>query len=244
MTRREHDIILEGINSLFAEAHSPRKSAILAGQQKFKDQGLDVVAGDEELGFSHRPCAMCGDTHAGDRHSLGLLRAKKGGGMEHVDTIAACPDCLSHVANGEMKESTEYNVAYDARRKKVLGLQYLPEQTVTFELPFTKSGYERIVESVVAKHGKNARSGKMLHDAFFEHSKTVVTEGKIDPVYAKEVLSKLSHDNFFALRHSEISDLLDIAKKYKYKKRKDAPGSTARMFHQHLQRLANRVDKK
>jgi len=42
--------------------------------------------------------------------------------------------------------------------------------------------------------------------------------------------------DFHALSRSNVDDLLAYARLYKYRKRKNAPGSTARMFYQHLQR--------
>lgn len=42
--------------------------------------------------------------------------------------------------------------------------------------------------------------------------------------------------DFFTLRTSEVGIVLDVAKAAGYRKRKDAPGSTARMFYQYMQR--------
>jgi len=42
--------------------------------------------------------------------------------------------------------------------------------------------------------------------------------------------------NYFALRGSEVQIVLDVAKAVGYRKRKDAPGSKARMFYQYLAR--------
>lgn len=42
--------------------------------------------------------------------------------------------------------------------------------------------------------------------------------------------------DFFTLRTSEVGIVLDVAKAAGYRKRKDAPGSTARMFFQYMQR--------
>jgi hypothetical protein len=41
---------------------------------------------------------------------------------------------------------------------------------------------------------------------------------------------------YFALRGSEVQIVLDVAKAVGYRKRKDAPGSKARMFYQYLAR--------
>jgi len=45
-----------------------------------------------------------------------------------------------------------------------------------------------------------------------------------------------TNQDFDALRFSEVSIVLDVAKAAGYRKRKDAPGSKARMFYYHLQR--------
>ena len=62
------------------------------------------------------------------------------------------------------------------------------------------------------------------------------------PQEARAILSKLSSEDFHALRHDEVSELLTESKKRGYRKSRYAPGSTARMFFQHLTRLANRKD--
>lgn len=43
--------------------------------------------------------------------------------------------------------------------------------------------------------------------------------------------------DFFVLSTSKVSDLVDAARKVGYRKSRNAPGSTARMFHKYLQRL-------
>lgn len=42
--------------------------------------------------------------------------------------------------------------------------------------------------------------------------------------------------DFFDLSSSAVDDLLAYAKLYKYRKSKNAPGSTARMYYQYLKR--------
>ena len=65
---------------------------------------------------------------------------------------------------------------------------------------------------------------------------------KVDilPKEAKEILNNLSSDNFHILSSSEVDELVDLAKKNKYRKSKNAPGSTARMFFQYLEKLSKR----
>jgi hypothetical protein len=68
---------------------------------------------------------------------------------------------------------------------------------------------------------------------------------RITPDEAKSILDELGYQSgdskdFFTLRSSEVSKLLDHAKRLKYRKSKYAPGSTARMFYQYLTRLANK----
>ena len=46
--------------------------------------------------------------------------------------------------------------------------------------------------------------------------------------------------DFFALPSSKIEDLLSKAAHYGYRKSRNAPGSTARMFHKYLQRACRR----
>jgi hypothetical protein len=47
-------------------------------------------------------------------------------------------------------------------------------------------------------------------------------------------------ENFFVLPSSKVSELLDVADEYKYRKPKNANGSRGRYFHAYLQRLCNR----
>ena len=48
--------------------------------------------------------------------------------------------------------------------------------------------------------------------------------------------------NFFALRSSEVAELLEEANRRKYRAPKNAPGSRGRMFHAYLTRAANRKE--
>jgi len=63
---------------------------------------------------------------------------------------------------------------------------------------------------------------------------------KLDSITAKSILSQHGDKDFYQLSSSEVLSLLTHAKKYGYRKSKYAAGSTARMFHQHLKRLANK----
>ena len=72
--------------------------------------------------------------------------------------------------------------------------------------------------------------------------KTNQTEARLTPDDAKGILDKHdAHDDFHALKSDKVSALLGAAKDAKYRRRSDAPGSKARMFHQHLTRLAGKV---
>lgn len=48
-------------------------------------------------------------------------------------------------------------------------------------------------------------------------------------------------EDFHALSSAQVDELLDLARVYHYRKPADAPGSTARMFYEYLQR---RYDKR
>lgn len=67
----------------------------------------------------------------------------------------------------------------------------------------------------------------------------LIYEKKIDPVEAREILDSTgSHGkDFHTLRSSTVGDLVAHAKRLGYRKSASAPGSTGRMFHQHLHRL-------
>jgi len=71
--------------------------------------------------------------------------------------------------------------------------------------------------------------------------KTNQMEARLTPDDAKGILDKHdAHDDFHALKSDKVSALLGAAKDAKYRRRSDAPGSKARMFHQHLTRLAGK----
>jgi hypothetical protein len=67
---------------------------------------------------------------------------------------------------------------------------------------------------------------------------------KLDAHTANEILkaTKTKGKDFHTLHSSDVEALLTYAKKHKYRKDKSAPGSTGRMFHQHLTRLASKVN--
>lgn len=62
---------------------------------------------------------------------------------------------------------------------------------------------------------------------------------KLDPREAKQRLKDAGIDfgrDFHELRSSEVDEVLAVAREAGYRKRKDAPGSTARMYFQYLKR--------
>lgn len=98
--------------------------------------------------------------------------------------------------------------------------------------------------NVKAFDRKKYRYGaKPLEDTNGEYCESEqLDEAKIAKFDAKEILNNLSNHDFHALRSDEVSHLLDKAKKLGYNKSKNASGSYARMFHQHLKRLVNEED--
>jgi hypothetical protein len=63
---------------------------------------------------------------------------------------------------------------------------------------------------------------------------------KLDPYEAKQRLEMAGLDfssDFHQLPRSQVQLILDMARAAKYHKRKDAPGSTARMYFNYLSRL-------
>ena len=66
-----------------------------------------------------------------------------------------------------------------------------------------------------------------------------MTKHRIPICTAKRLLTERGvnlRENFFALPTDAIGIVLDVAKAAGYRKRRDAPGSTARMFFQYAQR--------
>lgn len=67
--------------------------------------------------------------------------------------------------------------------------------------------------------------------------------GRLTPSEARSLLGRAGVDvgeDFFVLSGSQVERLLQLAKEQNYKKSRSAPGSTARMFHEYLQRTASR----
>jgi len=108
------------------------------------------------------------------------------------------------------------------------------------------------------RHGKGSKKNQSVEDRarelgqieMFEEKlretstyklKTNQMEARLTPDDAKGILDKHdAHDDFHALKSDKVSALLGAAKDAKYRRRSDAPGSKARMFHQHLTRLAGK----
>jgi len=95
-------------------------------------------------------------------------------------------------------------------------------------------------------------AAKEFRDGYDEEVQSVLDESSIEeanrkeqltPELAKGILNDLEIEgkDFFTLSSSKVHELLDVAKQYGYKKSKNAPGSTARMFHQYIQRLAKKA---
>ena len=68
----------------------------------------------------------------------------------------------------------------------------------------------------------------MAHDSHYASLDVLRTQGVN---FAKD---------FHELRSSDVEKILQAAKIAKYRKSKTAPGSTARMYYEYLQRLAGR----
>ena len=95
-------------------------------------------------------------------------------------------------------------------------------------------------------------AAKEFRDGYDEEVQSVLDESSIEeangkeqltPELAKGILNDLEIEgkDFFTLSSSKVHELLDVAKQYGYKKSKNAPGSTARMFLQYIQRLAKKA---
>lgn len=123
----------------------------------------------------------------------------------------------------------------------------------------TDGGYEEIhsyqagkYSSRYFKHPKSGdrkviRFGKILDiDESIEMANYKLDESVISPLDAHGILTK--HDalnkNFFTLRPDQVTGMLNSYKEVTgrhYRAYKYAPGSTGRMLHQHLNRLANKI---
>lgn len=102
-----------------------------------------------------------------------------------------------------------------------------------------KKGAKKSIEDKAREMGQIEMFEERLRETSTYKLKTNQTEARLSPDDAKGILDKHdAHDDFHALKSDKVSALLGAAKDAKYRRRSDAPGSKARMFHQHLTRLA------
>lgn len=89
------------------------------------------------------------------------------------------------------------------------------------------------------KHNKWAQNESV------EIKESELTEAKIDHKTALDILNQAggSTSDFHELGSNEVDTLLKHAKIHKYRKSPSAPGSTARMFHQHLTKIVRANEK-
>lgn len=99
---------------------------------------------------------------------------------------------------------------------------------------FSKERYEQ-AKRVVADANRYGEKQQRLRGAGRAHA----TKKKITPREAKQLLQSDGIDfrqDFHELSSSEVQRVLEVARLAGYRKRKDAPGSTARMYFQYLDR--------
>lgn len=89
---------------------------------------------------------------------------------------------------------------------------------------------------------KRAKGENLKVQEDLDNVDTGLCEAKIDGPTAIKILNQAggSTSNFHELGSAEVDTLLHHAKIHKYRKSPNAPGSTARMFHQHLTKIARR----
>lgn len=105
-------------------------------------------------------------------------------------------------------------------------------------MPYFSEDFTKTIKSMMAKERVN-ESEEVLDESIFE-----LEEGRmIPPRDAKDILDQAggADKDFFELPSHHVSTLLQHMKEQKFKRRKDHPGSTVRMFHQHLKRRAASV---
>jgi hypothetical protein len=105
---------------------------------------------------------------------------------------------------------------------------------------FSKARYAQAKQVVrdTNLYGEKQQSLAAQHRSSTGHAR----KKKIDPHAAKQLLQSEGIDfrrDFHELSSSEVQRVLEVAKLAGYRKRKDAPGSTARMYFQYLDRLRN-----
>lgn len=126
--------------------------------------------------------------------------------------------------------------------------------------------YRNLVEKAIVRCSKHPRPNHSLYECVFEEvngggpyptpqmrriledavhaarpaSNLHARKKKLDPHEAKQRLKAAGVDfssDFHQLPRSQVQLILDMAHTAKYRKREDAPGSTARMYFQYLRRL-------
>jgi len=78
------------------------------------------------------------------------------------------------------KKPLSHSVVYNLSHNKVVGYRHIspservaggPVKEPTFELPLAKSEYDKIIKSVVSKHGATAAGARAAHDELLALSK-------------------------------------------------------------------------
>ena len=89
------------------------------------------------------------------------------------------------------------------------------------------------------------KHNKWTQNESVEIEESELTESKIDHHTALDILNQAggSTSDFHELGSNEVDTLLKHAKIHKYRKSPSAPGSTARMFHQHLTKIVRANEK-
>lgn len=169
------------------------------------------------------------------------LRKKRGDTpLTPGEVKAPSKDSISHSKNLEKSRNEEVE---PLNEDGVLDM-YLKSRGLNPELvPRDKKvAYAKSPEFQKFKSAHQGSGGKYVKIESVELDESEIMEAKMHPLDAHRILDQNGGRgvNFFSLKPHHVEGLLDAAKEAKYRKSKSAPGSTARMFHQHLNRLADK----
>lgn len=137
----------------------------------------------------------------------------------------------------DSKSDADYSMGSIDRENRGRGVNNNKSHEVTSDNPKKQQQTYRQLVDTANKRKRGITNA--MNSLSKEHLELEEGRSRIDSVTAHEILTKHdAHQNFFTLRTHQVHGLLDSAKEHGYRKSKNAPGSTGRMFHQHLSRLA------
>lgn len=156
-----------------------------------------------------------------------------------------------NLAERAARNNVQFREAADAWLTNLEEIKATPklrnaEKKLRYQPSGVTSRVRRAVKTGIEGNGtysSNKTAARAVHKNPYRGQRNESLEEALDPDRARATLKSCGIDvgaNFHALRSEHVDKLLSAAKEHKYRKPKNANGSTARYFHERLQRHASR----